>query len=186
MLAVIANTTRSPINFRALQGGQWRLVSVPASQSVSTTLDQIDSDGQRYFATGALSLQSGSVGELPGKPPASLPAVQFLDLATATQLFVRRSEWTNSRANQSNSPVVARVDLDGPTGGTSTKLDGIVTRAQEMLNQIIFTTFSGRLEVWQLQTWDGITVENAAGGLVLPDDAHASSNPVIWVMIFGV
>jgi hypothetical protein len=37
--------------------------------------------------------------------------------------------------------------------------------------------------MWQLQTWDGVTAESTANGLVLPDDANALSNLKIWVRL---
>lgn len=186
MPALIANVTAASIQFRALQGTVWRQITIPAASSVSTEITELDLIGKRLVNNGDLVVLSGSVGPLPPKPSATLPPIQYLDLASALRLFVKRSEFLVATARPAGTNVMSRVDLLGATGGGSTKLDGIPTFGQDNLNQILFTTFSGRLEMWQLQVWDGVTAENAEAGFVLPDDSVHSTNPRIWVLIFGV
>jgi hypothetical protein len=68
------------------------------------------------------------------------------------------------------------------TGGTATSLDGVATTALPLLIPCLVSE-SGALSMWQLQTWDGVTAESTANGLVLPDDANALSNLKIWVRL---
>jgi hypothetical protein len=68
------------------------------------------------------------------------------------------------------------------TGGTATSLDGVATTGLVLMTPCLVSQ-AGALSTWQLQTWDGVTAENADGGLVLPDDANAVTNLKIWVRL---
>lgn len=68
------------------------------------------------------------------------------------------------------------------TGGTATSLDGVATTALVLMTPCLVSQ-AGALSMWQLQTWDGVTAENTANGLVLPDDANALTNLKIWVRL---
>lgn len=77
--------------------------------------------------------------------------------------------WTALTGGASQSVLDARVTADGavPT------------------SQVVITAIGGVLRHWQLQVdpAPGVTVEDAAGGIVLPDDYHASTNARIWMQI---
>jgi hypothetical protein len=77
-----------------------------------------------------------------------------------------------------------RYDLDGLTGGTSTKLDAITTVSKTPGQTAIWTYIGGVIQLWILITDPdpGVTAEDAPGGIVKPDDYHASTNPKIWVL----
>lgn len=70
------------------------------------------------------------------------------------------------------------------TGGAAGALDALVT--DDFLT--VGTTFrvsivSGVLNIWNLQTNTGGLTEDAANGRVLPDDADALTNNVIWIKV---
>jgi hypothetical protein len=72
------------------------------------------------------------------------------------------------------------------TGGAATALDGIATASgATSTSHVIITAIGGVLRHWQLQVdpAPGVTAENAAGGIVLPDDYNAATNARIWVEI---
>jgi hypothetical protein len=68
------------------------------------------------------------------------------------------------------------------TGGTATSLDGVATTSLVLMTPCLVSQ-AGALSMWQLQTWDGVTAEDTANGLVLPDDANALTNLKIWVRL---
>jgi hypothetical protein len=67
-----------------------------------------------------------------------------------------------------------------------TVLDARVTAGGAVpTGHVVMTAIGGVLRRWQLQVDPdpGVTVENAAGGIVFPDDYHVTTNPRIWVEI---
>lgn len=68
------------------------------------------------------------------------------------------------------------------TGGTSTSLDGVETADDATATgHVIITAILGDLATWQLQA--GTAAENPTGGIVRPDDYHATTNARVWVRI---
>jgi hypothetical protein len=71
--------------------------------------------------------------------------------------------------------------ITGLTGGGSTKLDGIATTALAVRSLVhVMREVDGleRLETWRLAA--GTDAEDAAGGIIRPDDYHASTNAKVW------
>jgi hypothetical protein len=64
------------------------------------------------------------------------------------------------------------------TGGGATSLDGVVTVGVIATGHVITTAIMGDVAEWQLQA--GTDAENAAAGVVRPDDYHASTNARVW------
>lgn len=74
--------------------------------------------------------------------------------------------------------------ITGLTGGGSTNLDGLATTAMPVRTLIhLMREVDGfeKLETWRLAT--GTDAEDAAGGIVRPDDYHASTNAKVWKML---
>lgn len=71
-------------------------------------------------------------------------------------------------------------DFTGLTGGTGTDLDSIATTGLPV-NTTASLVIADALQVWQLQA--GTDAENAAGGIVRPDDYAASTNEKVWVRV---
>jgi hypothetical protein len=67
------------------------------------------------------------------------------------------------------------------TGGAAGALDAIVTDDYLDDGTIRLCVVSGTFSVWQLQA--GTTAENAAAGIVRPDDYAASTNERIWTQV---
>lgn len=70
--------------------------------------------------------------------------------------------------------------VTGLTGSTAADLDSITTTTLDTLSLAVFA-ISGEFQVWELQA--GTAAENAANGIVRPDDYNASTNAKIWVRI---
>lgn len=68
------------------------------------------------------------------------------------------------------------------TGGTATDFDSLATEPVTV-GVLVHLIVSGVFQTWQLQVWDGVTAEDAPGGLVLPDDADDPDNLKIWVRL---
>lgn len=67
-------------------------------------------------------------------------------------------------------------------GGTGAALDGVATTTLATMTPCLVSQ-AGVLSMWQLQVWDGLTAEDTAAGLVLPDDANAITNAKFWVRL---
>jgi hypothetical protein len=68
------------------------------------------------------------------------------------------------------------IGITGLTGGGSTKLDGIITAGKSSLLTTIYV--ASELQDWLLLS--GTDAENAAAGIVRPDDYAASTNEQVW------
>lgn len=71
--------------------------------------------------------------------------------------------------------------VTGLTGGGSANLDGIVTTSYTAGTQLVAFAINAEFQVWQLQAVS--TAENAAGGIVRPDDYNSSTNLKTWIRI---
>lgn len=70
--------------------------------------------------------------------------------------------------------------ITGLTGGTSDKLDSVATVGVAVGRWVIFNnTTAGVPQDWELIA--GTNAEDAAGGIVRPDDYHATDNAKVWV-----
>src|SRR5690606_36845298 len=76
--------------------------------------------------------------------------------------------------------VLSRGDITGLTGGTSTDLDSITTASLNVGTTSVLINVHGG-QVWNLQS--GTDAEDAAGGVVRPDDYATTTNEKIWVRI---
>jgi hypothetical protein len=79
-----------------------------------------------------------------------------------------------------------RLDITGKTGGTATDLDSLVTIGIDLATYpslyIVKTAAGGGVQGWQLTA--GTTAEDAASGIVRPDDYAAATNEKIWKLVF--
>lgn len=82
-------------------------------------------------------------------------------------------EWLEQRAPRWHPSIT------GYTGGGATKLDGLTTSGKSSLLATIYV--DGTLQDWLLLA--GTDAENAAGGIVRPDDYDASTNAQVWKWI---
>jgi hypothetical protein len=78
--------------------------------------------------------------------------------------------------------VLSRTDITGLTGGTATDLDSIATAtlASDGTTSVLINVTALGMQLWTLQA--GVDAENAAGGIVRPDD-YGAGNQKIWVRI---
>jgi len=77
---------------------------------------------------------------------------------------------------------VAITPRSALTGGAAGSLDAIVTAGGAIVSgQIVLAVVSSVLSVWRFQA--GTTAEDPSGGIVRPDDYHASTNANIWSQI---
>lgn len=68
------------------------------------------------------------------------------------------------------------------TGGAAGALDSIVTAGGTVTaGRVVMAVVSGVFSVWQLQA--GTTAEDAAAGVVRPDDYAATTNEFIWTQV---
>ena len=75
-----------------------------------------------------------------------------------------------------------RFDLDGFTGGTPTDLDSIATASLALGTTIeMVAAAEGVVSQWRLTA--GTDAENAAGGIVRPDDYASATNEKVWMRI---
>lgn len=91
--------------------------------------------------------------------------------------------------NASTTPVVTpysanllRVEptITALTGGAASALDSLATsNGSYPVGICVFFVRSGAPEIWQLTS--GTTAENAANGIVRPDDYQASTNEKVWL-----
>lgn len=79
--------------------------------------------------------------------------------------------------------VLSRTDIVGLTGGGATALDSIETTAlaADGTVSVLINVTSVGMQLWTLQA--GTDAEDAAGGIVRPDDYNGASNAKIWVRI---
>lgn len=66
------------------------------------------------------------------------------------------------------------------TGGGSAALDGLATSATAV-GALVSFAISAQFQIWQLQATS--TAEDAANGIVRPDDYNASTNMKTWIRI---
>lgn len=109
----------------------------------------------------------------------------------STQTYTRPasiSEDIITVATQPTPPVTTfgtgymRVEtgITGLTGGGATKLDGLVTaNGTYPVGICVFLLISGVPQIWQLTS--GTTAEDAANGIVRPDDYATSTNQKVWL-----
>lgn len=74
------------------------------------------------------------------------------------------------------------LTLVGLTGGGATKLDGATTTDVAVGRIVEFVITESSVIIphkWLLRTWTD-EVEDAAAGIVIPDDFHATTNPKFW------
>jgi hypothetical protein len=75
-----------------------------------------------------------------------------------------------------------RFDLTAFTGGTPTDLDSIATASLAVGTTIeMVATAEGVVSQWRLTA--GTDAENAAGGIVRPDDYASATNEKVWMRI---
>lgn len=78
--------------------------------------------------------------------------------------------------------VVPIPGITSLTGGGATALDGLVTASERIPTGAVVLLSYGRVgQLWQLVL--GTDAENTSGGVVRPDDYHASTNARIWVQL---
>lgn len=81
-----------------------------------------------------------------------------------------------STTQPSASAALYYKDITALTGGGTTALDGIPTVGKSKL--LVELYVADELQTWRLFT--GTTAEDAASGIVRPDDYNASTNAQVW------
>ena len=70
--------------------------------------------------------------------------------------------------------------ITGHTGGGATKLDGLATTGLA-LGTVVLLCISDVIQIWRLEVGTEGDTEDAAAGLVKPDDFDAATNAKVWI-----
>ncbi len=160
----------------------------PASTSDNVQTDLTDDPGGFYVGT--LSLAGDDLSAL---LPAGTDSVYcHLQIQTTLSGVVQSSQWipviiqsdivrpTDGAVVASSQPTPSAPlyykDITALTGGGTTALDGITTVGKTNILAVIYV--ADELQDWRL--FSGTTAEDAASGIVRPDDYNASTNAQIW------
>jgi len=182
-VVTIANITNAAVQFQVLQRGAWRNIAIPAKSSVTTEAERFDVKGQQLLDSKQIIIRTGA--QTSAVPPVAPPA-QFLNQADADRLYVRRAEFEAARATGLNNAVQNKTLLTAYKGSDiDTALSAQPTVGEGRMNQIMLTTIGGRASFWQIQPWNGESVEDVDAGLVFPNDFHQDNNPRVLVLIFS-
>lgn len=140
-----------------------------------TFLGLVDSDALRTALGDASEMEFTAqiLFELPGEddPSSSEPFTITIvnnwnraDLAPITTPYARGLAWLSG--------------LTGLTGGGASKLDGVLT-ADLSTGLLVVFCLAGDVQFWELVA--GTTAEDAANGIVRPDDYDGTTNTQIWL-----
>jgi hypothetical protein len=102
--------------------------------------------------------------------PAQISRPRVEPEPAAVEVLSGGEEWLEARAPRWIPAIT------GLTGGGATKLDGLVTDGKSDL--LVILHISSELQDWLLVA--GTDAEDAANGLVRPDDYAASTNEQVW------
>ena len=117
--------------------------------------------------------------------------VEVTSTGSSTQTYTQAASISPdiiTAATQPTPPVTTynagfmRVEtgITGLTGGGATNLDGLITaNGTYPTGIVVFLVISGVPQIWQLTS--GTTAEDAANGVVRPDDYATTSNEKIWL-----
>lgn len=160
----------------------------PASLTANVQTDLTDDPGGFY--TGTLSLAGNDLAAL--LPAGTDSLYCHLQVQTTLSGVVQSSQWipvmiqsdvvraTDGTVVASSQPTPSAPlyykAITALTGGGTTALDGIPTVGKTALLVQIYV--ADELQDWRLFT--GTTAEDAASGIVRPDDYNASTNAQIW------
>lgn len=161
----------------------------PATLADNVADDLTDDPGGFY--TGTLDLSGDDLDAL--LPAGTSSVYCHLQLQTITVAgVVQSSQWIPVlilsdvvrpgdgavviTAQPSGSARLYYKDITALTGGGSTALDGIPTVGKSLL--LVDLYVSDELQTWRL--FAGTTAEDAANGIIRPDDYNASTNAQIW------
>jgi len=164
----------------------------PATASDNAQTDLTDAPGGFYVGT--LDLSGDDLAAL--MPAGTDRFYCHLQVETVTSAGVRQSSpWipvlilsdicrdTDTAPVSSTQPVPSAPlyykAITALTGGGTTALDGIPTVGKTSLLVLLYV--SDELQSWRL--FSGTTAEDAANGIVRPDDYNASTNAQIWKRI---
>lgn len=86
-----------------------------------------------------------------------------------------------SSGSNPNRDWLPRVPFTDYTGGAAGALDAFVTDDVVDTGALAFTVVSSVARMWQLVA--GTDAENEAGGIIRPDDYHATNNARVWKQI---
>lgn len=160
----------------------------PASLSDNVQADLQDDPGGFYTAT--LDLGGASLSAL--LPAGTGFLYCHLQIQTTIDAVIQSSQWIPViirsdvvragdappvYASQPNpSPPLYYKSITALTGGGTTALDGIATAGKSALLAVVYV--NDELQDWRL--FNGTTAEDAASGIVRPDDYNATTNAQIW------
>lgn len=163
----------------------------PASLTDNAQTDLTDDPGGFYVGT--LSLAGDDLIAL--LPAGTDSLYCHLQIQTTLSGIVQSSQWipvlVQSDVVRSTDGTVVTSTQPAPsaplyykaitslTGGGTTALDGIPTVGKTSVLVILYV--SDELQTWRL--FSGTTAEDAANGIVRPDDYNASTNAQIWKRI---
>lgn len=99
--------------------------------------------------------------------------------SAGTAPVVDGSAWTKAEADAR----YPRAALTALMGGAAGALDGEATTGLALDTTLRGVVVSGVLSWWQLQIGTEGDTEDAAGGLIKPDDFDADTNAKIWVQV---
>lgn len=116
--------------------------------------------------------------ELEWAPAADATAVRKSDDAS---IVLVRSVVTGTESAATDTTAATALQtltsITALTGGTSTCLDAVAT-LNVSVGKLVALAITNEFQIWQLQS--GTAAENAANGIVRPDDYAATSNEKIW------
>lgn len=164
----------------------------PASLTDNAQTDLTDEPGGFYVGT--LDLSGDDLTAL--MPAGTGSYYCHLQVETLTAAGIRQSsQWipvliqsdvcraTDTAPVSSTQPVPSAPlyykAITSLTGGGTTALDGIPTVGKSSVLALLYV--SDELQTWRL--FSGTTAEDAANGIVRPDDYNASTNAQIWKRI---
>jgi hypothetical protein len=160
----------------------------PASTLDNLATDLADNPGGFYVGT--LDLSGDDLAAM--LPAGTGSFYCHLQLQTSLSGVVQSSQWVpvliqSDIVRDTDGAVVASTqptpsaplyfkDITDLTGGGTTALDGIPTVGKTAILVILYV--ADELQHWRL--FSGTTAEDAASGIVRPDDFNASTNAQVW------
>ena len=160
----------------------------PATLTDNPATDLTDDPGGFYIGT--LDLSGDDLSAL--LPAGTGSFYCHLQIQTTLTGVIQSSQWIpvliqSDIVRSTDGAVVASTqptssaplyykDITALTGGGTTALDGITTVGKSNILVILYV--ADELQHWRLFT--GTTAEDAASGIVRPDDYNASTNAQIW------